>query len=91
MSEQNGPSQNGQQPWYLSQDYFNAKMNERTALSIGQAVLDNIAASVRAEMAEGRLADLRANLWKIEAEVAAMRSAEVAPADVILHPGEGPE
>jgi hypothetical protein len=94
--------QNGQEPWYLSQGYFNAKMNERTALALGQAVLDNIAAGVRADMAEGRIGALGARAAEIEDRVNKLQAALVdrEPAgtdgnpgtvDVVLHPGARPE
>lgn len=63
------------EPWYLSQGYFNAKMNERTALALGQAVLDNIAAGVRAEMAEGRIGALGARAAEIEDQINKLQGA----------------
>jgi hypothetical protein len=49
--------QNGREAWFDSEGYFNSQMRERLAAQIGNLIMDNHAADIRAAMAEGKARD----------------------------------
>lgn len=59
-----------EQPWFVSEEYFNATFQDRIAGTIGRAIMDAHAANIRADMANAKAGAYASRLGEIEKEVA---------------------
>lgn len=72
MSERDEPV-NEARAWHDDPNWLSAEMESRAAALLGRAILDRVAASIRAQMAEGRAATAQAQAREIDGQVAELR------------------